>query len=272
MPIHKQSHPASLSALVDFYQSTGKYTFLREEAVAVLGLSAAAMKKAAARLVAKQRIVAPRRGFYVIVPLEYRQAGAPPPLWFVDEMMKFQGCPYYVGLLSAAAIHGAAHQQPQEFQVISPVQLRPLIVGRARIRFFTKKQTRRTPTQESKTETGTMRISTPEATALDLVRYMESAGHLNHVATVLSELVGKLDSGKLVVAAKQETEIAHVQRLGYLLDQVGASSSLMAPLAKWIAKKAPHAVALRADQSAVRQPTDRKWKVRLNEKIEVDEV
>ena len=39
---------------------------------------------------------------------------------------------------------------------------------------------------EMKTETGAMRVSTPEATALDLLRYLEGAGHLGNVATVLA--------------------------------------------------------------------------------------
>lgn len=272
MNIKPSNKPTSLAEFVDSYQSSGKYTFLREEAITTLGLSKEAMKKAVERLIAKQRLAVPRRGFYVIVPLEYRQAGAPPPLWFIDNLMKFHGCSYYVGLLSAAAIHGAAHQQPQEFQIVAPIQLRQLNVGRARIRFFTKQQMKYTPTQEAKTETGFMRVSTPEATALDLVRYMESAGHLNHVATVLSELVSRLDAGKLIEAAKQEPELAHVQRLGYLLDQVGADSSLSTQLAEWVAMKKPGPTALRADRPATRQPTDRKWKVRVNEKIEVDEI
>jgi predicted transcriptional regulator of viral defense system len=272
MNIKKSNQPTSLAELVDSYQASGKYTFLRDEAISALGLSKEAMKKAVERLSAKQRLVVPRRGFYVIVPLEYRQAGAPPPFWFIDDLMKFHDCPYYVGLLSAAAIHGAAHQQPQEVQVVAPIQLRPLTVGRARIRFFTKQQMKHTPTQEAKTETGSMQISTPEATALDLVRYMESAGHLNHVATVLSELVGRLHADKLVAAAKREPELAHVQRLGYLLDQVGVDASLSTQLAEWIAKKKPNSTALRADRPATRQPTDRKWKVRVNEKIEADEI
>ncbi|MBY0471529.1 type IV toxin-antitoxin system AbiEi family antitoxin [bacterium] len=272
MNIKKQNKPTSLAQLVDSYQSSGKYTFLRDEAITALGLSKQAIKKAVERLVAKQRLAVPRRGFYVIVPLEYRQAEAPPPIWFIDDLMRFHGCSYYVGLLSAAAIHGAAHQQPQEFQVIAPIQLRQLNVGRARIRFFTKQQMKHTPIQEVKTETGSMRVSTPEATALDLVRYMENAGHLNHVATVLSELADRLDAGKLISAAEQEPELAHVQRLGYLLDQVGVSASLSTQLAEWITKKKPTSTALRADKPTARQPTDRKWKVRVNEKIEVDEV
>ncbi len=37
-----------------------------------------------------------------------------------------------------------------------------------------------------------MRVSTPEATALDLVRFVTAAGHIGNVATVLAELSEEL--------------------------------------------------------------------------------
>jgi hypothetical protein len=42
-----------------------------------------------------------------------------------------------------------------------------------------------------------MRVSTPEATALDLVRYVTAAGHIGNVATVLAELSEKLTTNLL---------------------------------------------------------------------------
>ena len=67
----------------------------------------------------------------MIVPLEYLHAGGPPPSLFIDDLMKAMERPYYVGLLSAAALHGASHQQPQEFQVFSDRPIRPIQVGRS---------------------------------------------------------------------------------------------------------------------------------------------
>jgi hypothetical protein len=37
---------------------------------------------------------------------------------------------YYAGLLSAAQLHGAAHQRPQEFQVFLAKNRRPIRCGR----------------------------------------------------------------------------------------------------------------------------------------------
>src|SRR5438552_10994057 len=95
-----------LDELVDALQSQGRYTFTRTEALAALGASAEAFKKAVQLLTHRRRLVSPRRGFYGIVPVEYRVAGAPTASWYVDDLMKAVGAPYYVGVLTAAALHG----------------------------------------------------------------------------------------------------------------------------------------------------------------------
>jgi predicted transcriptional regulator of viral defense system len=260
----------SLASFVDALQSRGRYTFQRDEAIVALGVSDVAFQAAARRLAAKRRIVAARRGFYVIVPIEYRQAGSPPPSWFVHDLMKFHAHPYYVGLLSAAALHGAAHQQPQEFQVITNTSLRPIVAGQHRIRFFLKWHCFKTPTMEVKTQTGMMRVSTPETTALDLVRYMGAAGHLGNVATVLAELAERIDPKCLVKVVQGEVELSVVQRLGFLLDHV-ASHEVAGPLAAWLAGKHPRPVPLRPERKPKRMTErDPRWQILVNQRVEAE--
>ena len=258
-----------LSDLVDSHQARGQYVLTREQALGALDVSDEALKKAVQRLVAKRRLAVPRRGFFVIVPVEYREAGGPPPSWFIDDLMASLGQPYYVGLLSAAALHGAAHQQPQEFQVVTNKQLRSVAAGRARIRFFRKLHFDRTPALEVKTETGAMQVSTPEATALDLLRYVEGAGHLGNVATVLAELAEKIDAERLAQIAQTEGELPTAQRLGHLLDHVGAGEAA-SPLAAWIEERRPRFVALRHDRSVKRARKDTRWRILVNERVEAE--
>ena len=104
-----------LAAFVDELQVSGRYSFTGRDAAKVGRRSGAHLKAALRRLKQKGRIACPRKGFYVLVPPEYREAGGPPASWFVDDLMKFLGQPYYVGLLTAAASYGAAHQQPMAF-------------------------------------------------------------------------------------------------------------------------------------------------------------
>jgi predicted transcriptional regulator of viral defense system len=260
--------PKTLPEYVDRLQQSGRYTFNRDQALGDLSLSPVAVKRAAERLIGQGRLIAPRRGFFVIVPLEYKSAGAPPPSWFIDELMRYHQQPYYVGLLSAAALHGAAAQQPQEFQVITNQQLRPATVGRSRVRFLLKKHVGRTPTVTIKTETGSMRASTPEATAVDLVRYPEHVGGWNNIAEVIAGLAEKIDANRLAEAARIENDVAAAQRAGFLFERVGAADKT-GPLAAWIEVERARVVALRADREAVGAPKDQRWRVLVNEEIEV---
>jgi hypothetical protein len=68
-------------------------------------------------------------------------------------------------------------------------------------------------------------VSTPEATALDLVGYQHHAGSLSQVATVLAELAERIDAKALAKAAT--TPISWAQRLGYLLCLVAATVPIL---------------------------------------------
>jgi predicted transcriptional regulator of viral defense system len=208
--------------------------------------------------------------WFTRVPLEYRSAGAPPPAWYIDALMAFHGRQYYVGLLSAAALHGAAHQQAQEFQVVTDRALRPAVAGRTQLRFFVKKTAAQTPTVSMKVETGTMRVSTPEATAFDLVRYPLAVGGLGNIVTVFADLAEKIDPERLVRVAAEEPEIAAVQRAGLLLDSAGAGD-MVRPLSEWLAERKPRTVALRADSNVTGAEKNQRWRVLVNERIQADE-
>lgn len=254
---------------VDAMQARGKYTFLRTEAISDSGLSAEAVKKALQRLARRHRVVKVKSYFYVIVPLEYFHAGGPPPPWFIDDLMKAMERPYYVGLLSAAGIHGASHHQPQEFQVITDRPVRPLQVGRTRIRFFTHKRTADTAVQNVKTSTGAMRVSTPEATAFDLVRFARAAGQIDNVATVLADLVPLLDPKRMLKLVRAGGDIPNAQRLGYLLERVRGRPQAKA-IHEWLVCQSPRAISLRPGQTATGAEEDRRWHVLITEPVEVE--
>src|SRR4029077_4668127 len=94
---------------------------------------------AAERKRRRQRLIIPRRGLYVIVPPQYLSWGAPPPPWYIDDLMRHEGRPYYVGLLKAAELHGATHQAVMEIQVGPDKRLPKIQVGRSAIAFYYRK-------------------------------------------------------------------------------------------------------------------------------------
>ena len=264
----RKSKAISLANFVDRLQASGRYTFTRAEAERDSHLDGASLEAALRRLRGRGRIASPRRGFHVIVPIEYQDAGAPPPAWFIDELMRFLGQPYYVGLLSAAALHGAAHQQPMVFQLVTDRPTRPARAGRARIAFHAARNLARVPVASLPTETGTMRVSTPEATAFDLVRFAAAAGHLSNVATALGELAEKLSPVALTKLAPEHA-LPDVQRLGYLLELVGEGEKA-AGLAGWLEGQRVRPIVL--DRGRPRGPAEPSglWRVIPNFEIEVD--
>jgi predicted transcriptional regulator of viral defense system len=259
----------TLEKWVDDRQAGGRYTFLRREAVEESGLSPEAVKKALQRMTGRGRLAKAKDYFYVIVPLEYAAAGVPPASWFIHDLMTAMEVSYYVGLLSAAAQHGASHQSPQEFQVLTDRYVRAIIVGRAKLRFFTSKFVTDAATTDIKTPTGAMRVSTTETTAVDLVRFCKAAGQLDNVATVIAELASSLDPKRLLTAVKLVEDMPNAQRLGYILDKVRAPRA-SALLRDWIERHTPNSVPLRTGRRAQGDTEDRRWHVLVDRPLEVE--
>lgn len=252
---------------IENLQAKGRYSFSYLTLVSEAGKSEKAAERALSRLRQRGAIASPRKGFYVIVPPEYRVSGCLPASWFIDDMMKFLQEPYYVGLLSAAELYGAAHHRPQEFQIVTERSHRTITCGRTRIRFFSKRNLEGTLTSRYKTRTGYMRMSTPEATALDLVRYSFELGGLSSVSIVISELAERLNPRELVRASK-EFELSVVQRLGFILDKLN-KHQLSDPLSRWLLDKKPRLILLRSDTSAESAKVDERWRLRVNEELEI---
>lgn len=259
---------SALKKWVDALPEDGRYVFTRSEANAVSEASSAATKMTLFRLKKDGKIVAPRRDFFVIVPSEYRVAGCPPASWFIDDLMRHLGRRYYVALLSAAALHGAGHQQPMSFQVIADAVERDITVGRVRIEFHLSSAMDGASTLNVQTETGVMTIAAPETTAFDLVRFPEVSGYWSNIATVLSELSEKLVPEALVEQASRVSR-TDIQRLGWLLEKVG-EVKLANALWKAIAKERLQPTPLTGGKPASNSSLDRRWYILINDQVEPD--
>lgn len=114
---------ASPDEYLDALPAQGQYVFARKDVLQQVGLSRSGFYKAIHRLSAKSRLVVLHRKVCLLVPLECRMAGAPPPTWFIDSLMRILNRPYYTSPLTTAHLRGGAHQQPQVLQDV-PVMLR----------------------------------------------------------------------------------------------------------------------------------------------------
>jgi predicted transcriptional regulator of viral defense system len=246
--------------------ASGRYSFASSDAREALGVSAHAATLALNRLARQKMIASPARGFYVVIPPEYRSLGCLPADQFIPALMQRQGLSYYAGLLSAAQYHGAAHHRPQEFQVMLPKARRPIQCGKVRVAFIVRKRLKDVPVQNFNTPRGMILVSTPEATAVDLVGYHHHVGGLDQVATILSELAEQIDPQKLMTAARA-TPIPWAQRLGYLLECAGTPEKAAA-LKAFVKDAARETVPLlpgASKEDAQRSPD---WKLLINTEVE----
>ncbi len=246
----------------------GRYTFTSEEALAYFGTSAVATRAAIRRLAADGKVAIPCRGFHVIVPPAYRDIGCLPPDQFMPDLFRFWSEPYYVALLSAAELHGAAHQRPQRFQVMTGKSRADIQCGKVYVEFILKKKVERAPVVMVNTPRGSLRVSSPEATALDIVSYQSKVGGIAVALAVLEELADALDPRLLADAVADRDMLPAAQRVGYLLDLLGRDDKTVL-LYDAVAGRIAHAVPLAQALPVRGVSTDRRWKVRVNDDISV---
>jgi len=224
------------------------------------------------RQVSRGRVQSVYRGFYVIVPVQYQLKGVIPPVYYVDDLMDYVGKPYYVGLLSAAALHGATHQRVMKTQVMTVV---PRIKASGKNSLLDWNYRQEIPeafVMKKNAEIGTLRYSGPELTAVDLVQFASHVGGYQRVATVLAELMDSVDMGK-VDELLPFTTVATVQRLGYLLecvlsrqDQADALFQVLKMQGSW------NSILLNNDQARREEVPANRWHVNGNIDIEVDDL
>ncbi|WP_306666321.1 type IV toxin-antitoxin system AbiEi family antitoxin domain-containing protein [Bradyrhizobium campsiandrae] len=270
---------SSLVSYLDDLQAEGRITFTRDEAVGALGITEGAFLKSSARLQKRHKLFNPRQGFYVVVPPQFLSWQAPPPAWYIDQLMQHEGRPYYVGLLKAAELHGATHHAVMEFQIVTDRQIRRIRAGRSWITFHFRKDMKPilAGIDERKTDTGKMKLSSPELTALDLVRYIHVAGGMDAVATILRDLGNKVDGHRLADLAPH-FDRACVQRLGYLLDRLGHNERAKAiydqlhetNFVPWVALEPMRRDGV-ATPSAAPAERNERWRVLVQREPEVDE-
>lgn len=266
----------SVADWIEHQAPSGRYTFSKEDVRKEFPeMTPHAIDTAVQRAVTKGRVFSPCRGFYVVVPEEYRLWKAVPQEVYLDRMMQHLGRTYYVALLSAAERHGAAHQAPMGFQVmVEPPVLRDKERDGYAIRYAERRRIPVEYVERKEVPAGWLNVSSPELTAVDLIAYQDHIGGLTRAATVLEELALKLDFARLDASFLQVAPAPVFQRLGYLLDRVLEEESLADDLLGLMKSGGMKmkAVPLLLGASTENAQVDKKWKVLVNQEIEIDEL
>jgi predicted transcriptional regulator of viral defense system len=263
---------------IDSLPKVGKNSFTQEEVMKQFpSMNVSNIRNALYRLSKKGTIQSVWHGFYVIISPEYGFKGVVPPTEYIDQLMKYLGREYYVGLLNAAAFHGAAHQQPQTFSVVvNTDKLRGKVKKGVQINFVAKKEIPTHYTKQLNTRNGYINVSTPELTALDLLLYIREIGGLNRASTVLNELAEVMNFQNIEIDFLSYFNSAVVQRLGYILEDVLEYEELAGTL--YLKAKEAGIKFRKYPLRAVSKGTNlesfdinEKWKIIINTEIEIDE-
>lgn len=254
--------------IIDEFAAQGRYCFSFAEMVEQMDTSPVAIRSALNRLKKKGVLVLPYQEFYVILPPEHRFRGCLPPQQFIPHLMKYLGEVYYTGLLSAAEFHGAAHHRPQVFQVVVAKARRSIECGQVRVEFIVRKNAADIPTESRNTSAGIVKISTPEATALDLIGYVRHCAGLDNVATVLAELAEKIDIKRLIEIAGY-SPVAWMQRFGYLLELLEEHDKA-GEVAEYLKSRHPMQTPLMPGTSIKGAQKNSRWNILVNTDVDPD--
>jgi hypothetical protein len=220
-------------AFIEARLALGRVAFSLEELTKESGLSAIAAKFQLLRLRGKVARVSPRQPFFLIVSPEHRNMGAPPANWWLQDYFNWLGRPYYLALQSAASAFGSNPQALQVTQVMTDRPCRAIRVGRIQVQFFVKRGIDRTPTRQPDGAVAPLLISTPEATAYDLIRYATSIGGIERASETIRPLLPLLRARELKRVLDAENEPGVAQRLGFVIEACG-NKSLAKVVRDWL--------------------------------------
>ena len=226
------------------------------------------------RLKRNRILYSPYKSFYVVLPPQYVLTGSVPSSYYMDELMSRLGRKYYFGLLTAAAMWGAAHQRPMvDCVMIEP----PRLSSAADKRNVNWVYRPSLPVQHAcvkNGEYGVVRYSNAELTAVELVQYERHAGGLSRVATVIEELLESTDFAHAADGVFKVCNDTAIQRLGYIVEkEIGDERQGEIIYHEWCRRcPSPHFVPLgvRSDEPVAYR--DERWKIDVNMTIERDEV
>ncbi len=262
--------PISNSGMQEYLfmiRARGRYSFTLDELRSTLNISEKAIEQSLYRLKSKGQIAQVRQGFYVLVPPEYSSAGILPVYLFIDQMMAWLNRPYYIGLLSAASIHGSSHQQPMEsFIMIRPPALRKIGQQNLVVNFLVKSAWEERDIIKKKTDAGYIYVSSPELTALDLLLFNNWIG-FDRATEIISELTVEMKPSELIRTARKFPVTATIQRLGYLLDCKLGEEKMASALEKVLTERKVYAVPL-SPGSERKGEISARWKIIQNMEAE----
>jgi predicted transcriptional regulator of viral defense system len=210
-----------VASLLDQLQARGCLVASLPDLANTSGLSPLAVKRQIEHLAHRVGRLPGRPSSYLIVAPEHRKRGAPPVDFWLADYCRVHDKPYYVGLLSAAALHGSAKQAVQLTQVMTSSATRAFSVGNVHVEFHVKQHLLGTPLTPIRGLASPLAVSSPEATALDLIAFQHCVGGIARATEVITGLLPVMTNEGWHRALKNASPTVR-QRTGYVLKTLGA--------------------------------------------------
>lgn len=262
-------------------QSVEEYAFSLAEVVEQCKSPMPTIRKELNRLSHRNEIINLRKGFYLIIPQRYSQLGKVPLQLYVKKLFDYLERDYYIGLYSAATLHGASHHGIQQDYIITKqLVLRDIEKEKHKLRFFTASKWSEKNIVRLKSDAGLFNVSSPALTVVDLIYYQTKIGGTNRILPILEELFDQVTKEDLIDLLSWYPNNSVLQRTGFLMDEMDAQQELSALLFEHFKKEKIYPTLLypRVLDTTTKgehpkqksSSTKNRWKIDVNVKLEMD--
>lgn len=261
----------TVSEYIKQLQSFEEYSFSIEEVIKNASKDSTAVKRELSRLVKKKEVLNLRKGFYLIIPPRYTSSEKLPIQLYAEKLFKYLDRNYYVGLHTAAKIHGASHQQSQrDYLIIETPKLNTVQKRSFDIRFLTTGAWPKSNIEIKKSDAGEYKISSPTLTFMDLIHHHNKIGGINRMLASLEELTEEMHEIDLEELISWYHHKSTLQRAGFLLEELIGENTLTDIIQEKLKQQPYFPVLLSPKKIQKPGAVDNKWKVDVNIKLESD--
>jgi hypothetical protein len=254
-----------VARFLDDLQARGDLVVSVDEAAKQNALTRIAAQRQLERTAPRATRLPGRPSAFLIVPPEHRLRGAPPVAAWLDDYLRAQDQRYYVGLLSAAALHGSSNQAVQVTQVLLRRPRRPIAIGKIHLEFYVKSRLELTPLTAIPGLPAPLAVSSPEATALDLIAFSHRLGGIERALDVIKGLKETMTVTGMRSAIGAGVPVTVLQRIGYVFEML-RFDSLADVVQRALPKRFPPAL-LQAHGQRAQGPAREPWAIVDNLKL-----
>ena len=223
--IYRKGLGKKSAQLLSTLSAERKEVFSVEDAAHAIGVKGSRLRKMLHDLSRNRWIERIERGKYLIIPLEagIKSQHTTHPFIVARSLVT----PYYIGFISALNYYGITEQVSKTIFVASTKKKKKIQFGNDIYYFVTLSKTRFFGIEEEWIGNSKCNLSNKEKTIIDCLFIPEYSGGLTEVVKVFKE---ELDYEKLYEYTLKMEDLALVKRLGYLLDVLGITTSIIGKL------------------------------------------